>query len=86
MVRLEGDTRHFLSICGSFSTFFFMGDRLLSRMGMLLYSPDEKVTNQILQMRYNPDKGLGKDQQGIVSPLEMVPNKNREGLGYSNLS
>ena len=62
-----------------------MGDRLLSRMGMLLYSPDEKVTNQMLQMRYNPNKGLGKDQQGIVSPLEMVPNKNRGGLGYSNL-
>ena len=55
-------------------------------MGMLLYSPDEKVTNQMLQMRYNPGKGLGKDQQGIVSPLEAVPNKNREGLGYSNLS
>ena len=62
-----------------------MGDRLLSRMGMLLYSPDEKVTNQMLQMRYNPDKGLGKNQQGIASPLEMVPNKNRGGLGYSNL-
>ena len=55
-------------------------------MGMLLYSPDEKVTNQMLQMRYNPDKGLGKDQQGIVSPLQVVPNKNTEGLGYSNLS
>ena len=55
-------------------------------MGMLLYSPGEKVTNQMLQMRYNPDKGFGKDQQGIVSSLEMVPNKNREGLGYSNLS
>ena len=54
-------------------------------MGMFLYSPDEKVTNQMLQMRYNPDKGLGKNQQGIASPLEMVPNKNRGGLGYSNL-
>lgn len=32
-------------------------------------------------MRYNPGKGLGKDQQKIVSPLEVVPNKNREGLG-----
>ena len=59
---------------------------ILSQMGMLLYSPDENVTNQMLQMRYNPDKGLGIDQRGIVSPLEMVPNKNREGLGYSNLS
>ena len=40
----------------------------------------------MLQMRYNPDKGLGKDQQEIVLPLEAVPNKNREDLGYSNLS
>ena len=27
-----------------------------------------------------------KDQQGNVLPLEAFPNKNREGLGYSNLS
>ena len=55
-------------------------------MEILLYSPDEKVTNQMLKMRYNPDKGFGKDQQKTVSPLEAVPNKNRDGLGYSNLS
>ena len=66
--------------------FSLWGRDILSQMEMFLYSPDEKVTNQMLQMRYNPDKGLGKDQQGIVSPLETVPNKNREGLGYSNLS
>ena len=60
-----------------------MGRDILSQMGMLLYNPDEKFTNQMLQMRYNPDKELGKDQQGIVSPLEIIPNKNREGLGYS---
>ena len=65
--------------------FSLWGRDILSQMGMLLYSPDEKVTNQMLQMRYNLDKGLGKDQQKIVSPLEVVPNKNREGLGYSNL-
>lgn len=75
-----------MSICGSFTTFFLMGERYIISDGMLLYSPDEKVTNQMLQMRYNPGKGLGKDQQKIVSPLEVVPNKNREGLGYSNLS
>ena len=51
---------------------------------MLLYSPDEKVTNQMLQMRYNPDKALGKDQQASVPPFKVVPNKNRESLGYSN--
>ena len=66
--------------------FSLWGRDILSQMEMLLYSPDKKVTNQMLQMRYNSDKGLGKDQQGIVSPLEAVPNKNREGLGYSNLS
>ena len=53
---------------------------------MLLYSTDKMATNQMLQMRYNPDKGPGKHQQEIVSPLETVPNKNREGLRYSNLS
>ena len=64
--------------------FSLWGRDILSKMGMLLYSPDEKVTNQMLQMRYNSDKGLGKDHQGIASPLEAVPN--REDLGYSNLS
>ena len=65
--------------------FYLWGRDILSQMRMLLYSPDEKVTDQMLQMRYNPDKGLGKDQQGIVSPLETVPNKNRKCLGYSRL-
>ena len=66
--------------------FSLWGRDILSQVGMLLYSPDENVTNQMLQMRYNLDKGLVKDQQKIVSPLEAVPNKNTEGLGYSNLS
>lgn len=65
--------------------FSLWGRDILSQVGMLLYSPDENVTNQMLQMRYNLDKGLVKDQQKIVSPLEAVPNKDREGLGYSNL-
>ena len=65
--------------------FSLWGRDILSQMRRLLYSPDKKVTNEMLQMRYNPDKGLGKNQQGIASPLEMVPNKNRGGLGYSNL-
>ena len=66
--------------------FSLWGRDILSQMKMLLYSPDKKVTNEMLQMRYNLDKELGKDQQEIVSPLETVPNKNREGLRYANLS
>ena len=54
--------------------FSLWGRDILSQMGMLLYNPDEKVTNLMLQMRYNPDKVLGKDQQVIVSPLETIPN------------
>ena len=54
--------------------FSLSGRDILSQMGMLLYNPDEKVTNKMLQMRYNPDKVLGKDQQVIVSPLETIPN------------
>ena len=64
--------------------FSLWGRDILSHMGMLLHSPDKKVTNQMLQMRYNPDKALGKDQQAIVPPFKVVPNKNRESLGYSN--
>ena len=66
--------------------FSLWGRDILFQMGMLLNSPDGKVTNQMLQMRYNPDKRLGKDHQGIASPLEAVPNMNREDLGYSNFS
>ena len=66
--------------------FSLWGRDILSQVRMLSHSPDKKVTHQMLQMRYNPDKGLCEDHQKIVSPLEVVPNKNTEGLGYSNLS
>ena len=59
--------------------FSLLGRDILFQMGMLLNSPDGKVTNQMLQMRYNPDKRLGKDHQGIASPLEAVPNR-RSGV------
>ena len=38
-------------------------------MGVLLYSPNEKVTSQMLQMGYDPSKGLGKQQTGIIEPI-----------------
>ena len=52
--------------------FSLWGRDILSQMGMLLYNPDEKVTNKMLQMRYNPDKGPGKHQQEIVSNGETI--------------
>ena len=62
--------------------FSLWGREILSQMGMLLYSPDEKITNQMMQMRYNPDKGLGKDQHKIIYPVQAVPNINTEGLEF----
>lgn len=52
-------------------------------MGVLLYSPDEKVTSQMLQMRYNPFEGLGKNSQGMKEPVEIVKNVDRQGIGYT---
>ena len=54
-------------------------------MGVLLYSPNEKVTSQMLQMGYDPSKGLGKQQTGIIEPICPTPRQLRSGLGYQNL-
>lgn len=47
-------------------------------MGVLLFSPDSKVSAQIIQMGYNPEQGLGKHQEGIKYPFSVKPNKGRE--------
>lgn len=60
--------------------FTLWGRDVLSQMGVLLYSPDEKVTSQMLQMRYDPLKGLGKN--GIEEPIETIKNVDRQGIGY----
>ena len=39
-----------LTSAGLVGPFSLWGRDILSQMGMLLYSPDEKVTNQMLQM------------------------------------
>ena len=54
-------------------------------MGVLLFSPDDKVTSQVLQIGYDPSKGLGKQQTGIIEPICPTPRKLRAGLGYPNL-
>ena len=57
----------------------------LSQMGVLLFSPDDKVTSQMLQMGYDPSKRLGKQQTGIIEPICPTPRQLRTGLGYPNL-
>ena len=65
--------------CGTFQPyavpslpFTLWGRDVLSQMGVLLFSPDDKVTSQMLQMGYDPSKGLGKQQSGIIEPLAQL--------------
>ena len=58
---------------------------MLSQMGLLLFSPDEKVTSQMLHMGYDPSKGLGNQQEGIIEPICPTPQQQHTGLGYPNL-
>ncbi|XP_070362635.1 endogenous retrovirus group K member 10 Pro protein-like [Equus asinus] len=72
--------------------FTLWGRDVLAQMGILLFSPDNKVTDQMLKMKYNPQKSLGKADQGVQLPISLQPNKDRRGFGYepdcelSNLS
>ena len=56
--------------------FTLWGRDVLSQMGMLLFSPDDKVTSQMLQMGYDPSKGLGKQQTGIIEPICRLPDSS----------
>ena len=64
--------------------FSLWGRDVLSQMGMLLFSPNDKVTSQMLQMGYDPSKGLGKQHTGIIEPICLAPRKFCTGLGYPN--
>ena len=63
--------------------FTLCGRDVLSQMGVLLFSPDDKVTSQMLQMGYDPSKGLGKQQTGIIEPICPTPRQLRTGFGVS---
>ena len=82
----------FEDTCGTFQPYvvpsipFTLCERdMLSQMGVLLFSPDEKVTSQMLHMGYDPSKGLGKQQEGIIEPICPTPQQQCTGLGYPNL-
>lgn len=58
------------------------GRDILSAMGILLYSPSPKVTTQMINMAFDPQRGLGKNQQGSLSPYSPHGSAGRQGLGY----
>ena len=71
---------HFDDNCGTFQIcvvpllpFTIWGRHVLSQMGVLLFSRDDKVTSQKPHMGYDPSKGLDKQQTGIIEPICPTP-------------
>lgn len=58
------------------------GRDIMKDMGVLLYSPNSKVTQQMFDCGYLPNQGLGKQNQGELEPIVISPRKGRTGLGY----
>ena len=54
----------------------------MTHMGVYLYSPSEQVSNQLLDEGLLPTSGLGKYNQGNVTPIQPRRLSNRTGLGY----
>jgi hypothetical protein len=46
-----------------------LGRDMLSQMLVIMCSPDETVTNLMLKTGYLPEKGLEKNEEGIVHPF-----------------
>ena len=57
------------------------GRDILSQMGMMMCSPNEIITNQMLKTGFLPGRGLGKYEQGIVEPIVPTPKNDEVGLG-----
>lgn len=62
------------------------GRDVLSQLKLIMCSPNEVVTRQMLNQGYLPGQGLGKNNQGIKKPLSVKPKTDRQGLGNQNFS
>lgn len=62
------------------------GRDILSQLKLIMCSPNETITQQMLNQGYLPGQGLGKHNQGIKKPLSIKPNFDRQGLGSQDFS
>ncbi len=62
------------------------GRDILSQLKLIMASPNEVVTQQMLNQGFLPGLGLGKNNQGITRPISLASNINRQGLGSSPFS
>lgn len=57
------------------------GRDILSQLNLIMCSPNEIVSQQMLSQGFLPGQGLGKNSQGIKFPPVIPPKYNRQGLG-----
>ncbi|ADC33200.1 protease, partial [Simian retrovirus 4] len=57
------------------------GRDLLSQMKLMMCSPNDIVTAQMLAQGYCPGKGLGKKENGILQPLQNQGQCDKKGFG-----
>ncbi|XP_042544335.1 endogenous retrovirus group K member 7 Pro protein-like [Dipodomys spectabilis] len=62
------------------------GRDILSQMKLIMYSPNELVTQQILNQGFRPGQGLGKHSQGPKEPIQVEVKIIPFRMGYKNLS
>lgn len=62
------------------------GRDILKQRGVMMLSPSEAVTKQILKTGFLPGKGLEKNEQGSSEPLTIAPRQDRSGLGNNLFS
>lgn len=60
------------------------GRDILSQLKLIMCSPNELVTQQMLKQGFLPGQGLGKHNQGIKKPITIDSKTNRSGLGNTN--
>lgn len=60
------------------------GRDILSQMKVIMCSPNDIVTHQMLAQGYLPGRGLGKTGQGDPNPVMATPKPDRSGLGFNN--
>ena len=50
-------------------------------MGIIMLSPNEVVTKQMLNMGFLPGNGLGKEEQGHIGPIAVQQRQGHLGIG-----
>jgi hypothetical protein len=62
------------------------GRDILSQMRVIMCSSNEIVTQQMLSQGFLPGQGLGKEGQGMPTPISVSHKSDQTGLGYQSFS